>query len=276
MDAPRVYQLLLAPISGMPIPSQEIGNAPEVVVRARKTLLHTDICVGVPKQRVSVSMSTTFDRKPHSSDGRIQEIWDEKTQEATRKMFDNSKFRLHALGWTSAEGQSVGSCESTRSCLRIELGLTGYKEYIGTNRRPADDFSMLEDAGRDSFADARAHFSNALGVEALLITIDKTVVLLRRSGAVATNSGEFNGPSGHPEPSAAGISAHCSASASEDQRSMVDAAALNEIYDAVLQEIVEETNVPKSTLSEPLLIGVGPFRTVGCQYRIFLWWQRKL
>jgi len=89
-------------------------------------------------------------------------------------------------------------------------------------------------------------------------------------------AGEFNGPSGHPEPSAAGISAHCSASASEDQRSMVDAAALNEIYDAVLQEIVEETNVPKSTLSEPLLIGVGPFRTVGCQYRIFLWWQRKL
>ena len=64
---------------------------------------------------------------------------------------------------------------------------------------------QLEADGQAEHADPRAHFSDALGCETILLTADEQVVLLRRSSSVATHGGLHNGPSGHPEPSRAGV-----------------------------------------------------------------------
>ena len=55
-------------------------------------------------------------------------MWNAKL-EGGAKLFDQSKFRLRRIGW---EGRRV----------RLELGLTGYKEYIGTHRRPEKELKI--------------------------------------------------------------------------------------------------------------------------------------
>jgi len=159
-----------------------------------------------------------------------------------------SKFRLHRIGWV----------DGAREEVTIELGLTGYKEYVGTNQLPDAQRAVLEADGARVHGDAAAHLSNALGCETVLLTADAQVVLLRRSRMVSSGEGLYNGPSGHAEPSHAGIAAHgvlASGSAASDA-ALVELARA-ELFDAMRQEVHEETNVPLDALSQPLLIGAS-------------------
>ena len=61
--------------------------------------------------------------------------------------------------------------------VAIELGLTGYREYLGTNRLAAEAVRQLEADGQAEHANPRAHFSDALGCETILLTADEQVVL---------------------------------------------------------------------------------------------------
>ena len=56
------------------------------------------------------------------------------------RLYDMSKFRLHGLGWQSSDG--VHGSE-----VRIQLGLTSYREYVGTNQAPAHWRRRLETDG---------------------------------------------------------------------------------------------------------------------------------
>ena len=163
-----------------------------------------------------------------------------KARDTGGKLFDASKFRLHRIR------------RASRDEIEIELGLTSYKDYVGTNLRCEADRAALEADGLDVLGDPSAHLSNALGCEAMLITLDGLAVLLRRSGAVATGSGLYNGPSGHAEPSHAGIYSHQDGDMSPDA---VDGRAADELFGAILQEVHEETNIPLHSLSEPRLLG---------------------
>ena len=156
---------------------------------------------GIPISGVRVRLSPECDRRRHATDTRITTRWEEKVEAATksgRRLFDQSKFRLERIDWT----------DSTRQAVTIELGLTSYKEHIGTNALPTEEREELEAGGLAQHGRRYAHMANALGVETVLITSDGFVVLLRRSGAVEAGTGQYNGPSGHAEPSHAGIEAH--------------------------------------------------------------------
>ena len=141
---------------------------------------------------------------------------------------------------------------SADGVLRLELGITSYREYLITNRLGSDARQVLERDGLREHGGAGAHLSNALGCEAVLVTRDEQVVLLRRSAAITSAAGQYNGPSGHPEPERAGI-ARADADADAD-------AVVRELFGSVIDEVHDETNVPRESLSEPRLIGARMLR----------------
>ena len=208
------------------------------------TLAGADATVlgGVTAARVRVSFAPAHDRRPHAADAEIEAVWRRRLAQAEAsggRLFDQSKFRLQRIGWV----------DRRRDAVLIELGLTSYKEYVGTNQLPEAARQALEaDGAREHDGDASAHLSNALGCETLLLTSDAQVVMLRRSRQVSSGEGLYNGPSGHPEPSHAGITAH------EESPPAADAVADRvraELFGSVLQEVHEETNVPLDALGAP-------------------------
>jgi len=201
-------------------------------------------------EQVTITFSAKSSRKPHFSDANIDEAWAAAKQRNPR-LFDKSKFRLSRI-----DRRSDG-------CVHIHLGLTSYKEYMGTNRLPEEQRRALEEDGERLHGDRTAFLSNALGVETVLVTSDGQVVLLRRSAAVTGGHGLYNGPSGHPEPLAAKLEAFADESGSNEngvddgwaRRACANRAAAFELFDSVRQEIHEETNVPLASLSPPRMIG---------------------
>lgn len=82
--------------------------------------------------------------------------------------------------------------------LTLKMGLTCYKDYLGTNWscRAAE----LRQQGGTEFGDPLALLAQPLGVGAILCTTDGQVVLIRRSQKVAEAAGLLDIPGGHPEP----------------------------------------------------------------------------
>mgnify|MGYP002803426254 FL=1 len=189
-------------------------------------------------EQVDLSFEKEHNRKEHPKD-QIEECWEVALAKNPR-LFDGSKFRLQKV-----------SFDKDAKLLRLQLGLTSYKEYLGTNRLDEEKRQIFRKDGIEHFGDEAAFFSNALGCEAALCTSDQQLVLLRRSGAVGTHSGLYNGPSGHPEPKNAGIRGSDDFVATEP---LLDAVK-REIFQSALDEVVAETGVPLETLSEPLLMG---------------------
>lgn len=190
---------------------------------------------------VHVVLHPHADRRPHHTmDARLEAVWQERLAAAASsggKLFDATKFRLHRI--RPDPGQ--------RGAVRLELGLTSYKQYVGTNQLPRAQRALLEADGIGDFNDRDAHLSNALGCETVLLTSDEQAVLLRRSARVSAFTGLYNGPSGHAEPENARISAH--------GKDGADRCARDELFGAMVQEVIDETNVPRQALSAPRLIG---------------------
>ena len=206
---------------------------------------------GVPASHVSVSFGAQNDRLAYPGDvDEIEAVWTRRlaaAQASGGKLFDMSKFRLRRIHWA----------DRRREHLCIELGLTSYREYIGTNQLPDDRRAALEAAGTSACGDAAGHLSNALGCETMLVTSDGMAVLLRRSAKVAGGVGLYNGPSGHPEPSHANAewAARASDASAAASHKVLCARVRDELFGSILQEVHEETNVPMSALSEPRIIG---------------------
>lgn len=181
----------------------------------------------------SLSVVVDFDgdkyaRVPHAltSEASIEAAWQAALSRNPR-IFNGRKFRLAGMDTSGGE-------------VRLRLGLTDYRDYLGTNRS-ATVARLAADGSRDHDFDG-AHLSNALGCETVLVTADTKVLLLRRSGAVATHAGEWNGPSGHGEPDA------CDLQDAASVRAQV-------LTESILAEIIEETGVPRAHLSDPVFLG---------------------
>lgn len=82
--------------------------------------------------------------------------------------------------------------------LTLRLGLTCYKDYLGTNW--SCRVAELRQLGEAEFEDPLALLAQPLGVGAILCTGDDQVVLIRRSQRVAEAGGLLDIPGGHPEP----------------------------------------------------------------------------
>lgn len=88
--------------------------------------------------------------------------------------------------------------EVNGAILRLQLGLTCYKDFLGTNW--SQEAVNLQQRGRLESGDPQVLLAQPLGVGAVLVTSDGQVVMLRRSQRVAEAAGLLDIPGGHPEP----------------------------------------------------------------------------
>ncbi|XP_048087105.1 uridine diphosphate glucose pyrophosphatase NUDT22 isoform X2 [Alosa alosa] len=161
---------------------------------------------------------------------------------------DSPVVKSHSLKGSGCLG------EPRRVLLSLQLGLTCYKDYLGTNW--SERVGELQRRGAVELGDPQSLLAQPLGVGAVMATADGQVVLLKRSQKVAEAAGLLDIPGGHPEPKAVcnGISEE---SITIESLQGKEEAVLKEIFSSVLAEIRDEVNVPLSSLSEPILLGVA-------------------
>jgi len=127
------------------------------------------------------------------------------------------------------------------------VGLCDYKSFISTNRcTDAALVAALQAEGVERGNDAGLCFGHAFGNAALLLTRDGMAVLQLRASTAEFNA-SFDFPGGHAEPDKMPPSAAAAAAA---------AAVARELFQAVLDEVVEELHCPAHVLEAPLVLGV--------------------
>lgn len=164
---------------------------------------------------------------------------------------------------TDKHRPSVKVTKDEQSCiLKLQLGVTCYKDYIGTNW--SQNVENLLRRGETEFADPQAFLAQPLGVGAVMATSDGEVVLLRRSQKVAEATGLLDIPGGHPEPKMV-----CQEVSEDlirvDLLQGKERAIVSEIFSSVCAEITDEVNVPLNSLSKPLLLGIALNHTSACR-----------
>lgn len=148
------------------------------------------------------------------------------------------------------------SAAETGPLLTLKLGLTCYKDYLGTNW--SYQVAELRRRGEEELGDPLALLAQPLGVGGVLCTGDGQVVLIRRSQRVAEAGGLLDIPGGHPEPKA--VCERLGQAVSEEQITvdmMQQRAVVSELFSSVCAEIRDEVNIPLSSLGEPVLMGVA-------------------
>ncbi|MCI4381606.1 hypothetical protein PGIGA_G00253890 [Pangasianodon gigas] len=156
---------------------------------------------------------------------------------------------------TAGEPQKdARASEANGVILRLQLGLTCYKDFLGTNW--SQEAENLQQRGRLEVGDPQALLAQPLGVGAVLLTSDGQVVMLRRSQRVAEAAGLLDIPGGHPEPKAVceGVSEE---DISVDLMQGCERAVVAEIFSSVCAEVRDEVNVPLGFLSAPVLMGIA-------------------
>uniref|UniRef100_A0A1A7W8F7 Nudix (Nucleoside diphosphate linked moiety X)-type motif 22 n=1 Tax=Iconisemion striatum TaxID=60296 RepID=A0A1A7W8F7_9TELE len=163
---------------------------------------------------------------------------------------------------TCNSGELRGSTGDSQShsgpLLTLRLGLTCYKDYLGTNW--SNQVSELRLRGEELFGDPLALLAQPLGVGAMLCTADGQLVMIRRSQRVAEAGGLLDIPGGHPEPKAV-----CECLGQEVREEQISAvmmqqrpdAVVSELFSSVSAEIRDEVNIPMSFLGAPVLLGVA-------------------
>jgi len=186
-----------------------------------------------------ILLNSKFNRQPLPSDleENIGTIWDERRR-TNPSLWNGSKFRL-------------GGYEQGEKNI-LHLGLTDYRDYLGTNWSPR--VKELRELGIKHHENAQAHLSDPLGVAAFLVTRDNLVVLLCRSSLCAEAQNLFDCPGGHPEPAQIfGSNLDIKTIPPHVDSSLV----VSEIFNSILKEIRDEVNLPPSSLSAPLFLGVA-------------------
>ncbi|XP_013861103.1 uridine diphosphate glucose pyrophosphatase NUDT22 [Austrofundulus limnaeus] len=146
----------------------------------------------------------------------------------------------------------------SETLLVLRLGLTCYKDYLGTNW--SCQVAELRRRGEEDFDEPLALLAQPLGVGAVLCTDDGQVVLIRRSQKVAEAGGLLDIPGGHPEPKV--VCGRLGQEVREEQISVVmmqqrPDAVVSELFSSVCAEIRDEVNIPLSSLGAPVLMGVA-------------------
>lgn len=115
---------------------------------------------------------------------------------------------------TTKEAQrDTNTTEQDQVVLRLQLGLTCYKDFLGTNW--SGEAVSLQQRGETELGDSQALLAQPLGVGAVLLTSDGQVVMLRRSRRVAEAAELLDIPGGHPEPKVNGCAIVCDSSRSK-------------------------------------------------------------
>ncbi|XP_076324506.1 uridine diphosphate glucose pyrophosphatase NUDT22-like [Tachypleus tridentatus] len=146
---------------------------------------------GIQKNQVVVLFSSLYNRMKHpSSENLIDNHW-EVQKKKNPTLFNGLKFRFHTVHTV------LGSNESELK-IQLLLGLTSYKEFLGTCCSPLTE-KFLED-GKKDFDDHWAYMSQSLGIGALVETTNHDFIFIKRSHNCGEYPGFLDQPGGHPEP----------------------------------------------------------------------------
>ncbi|XP_067220510.1 uridine diphosphate glucose pyrophosphatase NUDT22 [Chanodichthys erythropterus] len=245
-------------------------------------MLHCDPLQALGEHQTRIEISDRFNRQSFPEiEQHIEAVWSDRVTKEPW-LFNGAKFRLHSAEICVTENGPMGeqavqnlmhlqcgegdqlesgnkssdrSTKDEQSCvLKLQLGLTCYKDYLGTNW--SREAGNLQSHGRNECADPQAFLAQPLGVGAVMATADGDVVLLRRSQKVAEAAGLLDIPGGHPEPKMV-----CPEVSEEvicvELLQGKERAVVSEIFSSVCAEIRDEVNVPVSSLSKPLFMGIA-------------------
>ncbi|XP_059430388.1 nudix hydrolase 9 [Corylus avellana] len=198
---------------------------------------------GLLQSQVSVVFNEAYDRIPHPDtnlENSISEIWDQRFQK-NNSLFNGQKFRyggcfLHGGG-----------------AVCLQLGLTDYRTFVGTNLNPLWEKFLVESEDDPICCQ---HTSSPLGNGAIVETSDQKIIVLQRSSNVGEFPGSFVFPGGHPEPQEVGITSH------QYDKDLTGSELINqkvsqEMFDSIIREVVEEIGVPVASLCSPVFIGIS-------------------
>ena len=138
-------------------------------------------------ERLHVILSSKNNRKklPDDQEQEIESTWKARKEE-NPSLFNGTKFRLESLE------------EHEGDLLTLNLGVTCYKDFQGTNR--SENALLLQSQGLCDHDNSQAYMSDAVGVGALVQTLDNFMVLLFRSNKCGEDTGLWDRPGGHAEP----------------------------------------------------------------------------
>lgn len=209
---------------------------------------------GLSEDRVRVELSPRYNRRPLPQyEARIAESWSQRCLQ-NPWLFNGSKFRIHSASLEREEGEDEsGEGRQERGVLlRLRLGLTCYRDFMGTNWAPWA--AVLQQRGLGELGDSQAYLAEPLGVGAMLLTADDSFVFLKRSERVGEAAGKIDIPGGHPEPKAVAVGIP---EESIQLKDLSEELVVQELFFSVLAEIRDEVNLPLHSLHKPILLGIA-------------------
>ncbi|XP_009782328.1 nudix hydrolase 9 isoform X3 [Nicotiana sylvestris] len=204
---------------------------------------------GLSPSQVSVVFDEAYDRIPHSDSSlehSISEIWDARVQQSS-SLYNGTKFRYGGYNF------DVGNDPKQQPHVSLQLGLTDYRTFVGTNLSPIWERYLVP--SEDDCIQCQ-HTSSPLGNGAVVETSDKKILVLQRSNKVGEFPGYFVFPGGHPEPQEVGIISH-EGFQELNQCRTINNKVSQEMFDSIVREVVEEIGAPADSLSSPIFIGIS-------------------
>ncbi|KAL4238646.1 UDP-sugar diphosphatase [Mactra antiquata] len=203
------------------------------------SIIYTTKCKNLTTpDSVKVKLSKEYNRKLSPTlEEEIESIWKRRLAELP-SLFNGTKFRLHSV-------------EEDQSLIILNLGVTCYKDFQGTNL--SSDVLVLQSQGLCDHDDSQAYMCDALGVGALVMTSDDHIVLIFRSKNCGEDTEMWDRPGGHAEPT--NIVGRIPVE-DIDLSSMSEDAVIKEIYQSIIEEVVSEVNLPQDSLQSPVIIGI--------------------
>ncbi|EKX41607.1 hypothetical protein GUITHDRAFT_158198 [Guillardia theta CCMP2712] len=191
-----------------------------------------------------------------SSEDCVEAEWKSKI-EKNSFLYNGSKFRFAGTRCFTLSGDE----RNQESHVLLQFGITDYRAHVGTNLRADWD------------ANSGECMANTLGNAAIVETCDGQIVLLQRSGNVGECHNAVVLPGGHAEPERIGIKSlqdwnemneKGTVPTEDDVRFPIvllpgaDARTtqvVSELWNAILEEVEEETGILPSEVEEPIFLG---------------------
>merc|ERR1712131_30969 len=197
---------------------------------------------GITEDQVEIDLKVEYNR--NTSNPKIEELleekWKQKTAENSR-LYSQSKFRLHSLN-------------STDSKIGLNIGLSSYKDFNGTNQND-EVFKITDD---------RSFISDIIGVNGVLRTSDGYIIITKRAEWVGEHPGMLDTPGGHPEPSAVDPMYDLKVNSQEVFKNVGDMdkkKVIKELFKSQQEEMELEFNIESKDLSYPVLYSIGRIRS---------------
>ena len=157
-----------------------------ILFNHKKSLLSPST-VGLPMDFFQVVVSHDYDRKIMPEyEVKIDTYWQERLK-INPSMYNGSKFRFNSL--TEQENY-----------IKLEFGLTCYKDFQCTNMQSKENVEMLKEYGLQNYGDVYACMANPTFSTVIVESSDNYAVLFRRSNMVGEAAGMVDFPGGHMEP----------------------------------------------------------------------------